>query len=179
MKQCFVCGDTSEIDPATKCVMARTCPFSGHSKTRRNISNVLHVLLMVSAGLAPLLYMYEIKKSNTHEELFKASIAAADAGRWVWDLKTGDLEWDDQMFKLYGRSKESWGGDYDSFIACIHPEDVEKVKSEINTCLAEKKSYKAVFRVVTEKGEVRLISASGKLTKNGKHMTGINLEYIQ
>ena len=179
MKQCFVCGDTSEIDPNTKCVMAKTCPFSRHSKSRKNISNILHVLLLVLGGLAPLLYMYEIKKSNTYEELFKTSISAADAGRWVWDLKTGDLEWDDQMFKLFGRSRASWGGDYDSFVACLHPEDAEKVTSEINTCIAEKRAYKAVFRVVTEKGEVRLISTSGKLTKNGKYMTGINLEYIQ
>jgi PAS domain-containing protein len=142
---------------------------------RRKTSHTLHLALIAIAACSIPLYVMERVKSHQEKTLFAEALEAADAGRWYWDLKTGELLWDDHMFRLFGKSKSSWTQKFDSLEASIHPEDVERVKIKIDKAIAERGGYHDTFRIITESGEVREIRASALVSKNRKYMTGLNL----
>ena len=52
----------------------------------------------------------------------------ARMGSWVWNIKTGQVEWSDDMFHLFGLAKETFSGVLTEVIAqAIHPDDRQKV----------------------------------------------------
>jgi hypothetical protein len=145
---------------------------------RQRISGYLHTILIVLGGLSIPIYLAERCSYSNEREKFSLSLHAADAGRWYWNLETNELFWDDQMFILFGRIKEHWTPNYGGFEAAIYPEDRDRVTARVLKAIDERGGYQDIFRIVTASGEVREIRAAAMVSKDGKHMTGINLPAI-
>ena len=56
---------------------------------------------------------------------------AGGVGIWDWDLDSDVLTWDEQMFALYGITREQFGGAYEAWRAGLHPDDEERGDAEI------------------------------------------------
>ena len=84
---------------------------------------------------------------------------AAGVGVWEYDIVHNRLEWDEQMFALYGISRETFGGAYESWRACVHPEDMARADEEEKMALCGEKDFDTEFRVVWPDGTVRNIQA--------------------
>jgi PAS domain-containing protein len=148
------------------------------SKPRATFSKFLHILLIVLGGFSLPLYMLEAKKLSREREEFAFALIAADAGRWYWDLEQDKLYWDDQMFVLFGHSRENWSPSYNGFESTLLPEDVNRVNNYISSAIKNRTGYQDIFRVIGSDGEVRAIRASGRVNPTGKYMTGICLPAI-
>ena len=84
---------------------------------------------------------------------------AGRVGVWDYDIAHNKLAWDDQMFALYGITKESIGGTYEAWKAGVHPEDAQRGDQEIQMALSGKKDFDTEFRVVRPDGSIRAIRA--------------------
>lgn len=120
-------------------------------------------------------YIWDRHRDATQRQQFADSLIAAEAGRWFWDLKTDTVTWDDQMFVLYGISREHFRKDYHAFLTALHPEDRPTVEGYCKQAIATRGSYQALFRVIDDVGNIRRIRAAGKVAEDGSYMTGICL----
>ena len=116
--------------------------------------------------------------------LFEAShrlelaVKAGSVGIWDWDIVNNVLIWDEQMYRLYGVSKDQFSGAYDAWIKGLHPEDREQVELESQNALTGLKEYDVKFRVIWPDGSIHFIHALGsvELDSSGEpfRMTGTN-----
>ncbi|WP_291886377.1 SpoIIE family protein phosphatase [Cellulomonas sp.] len=91
-----------------------------------------------------------------------AAVAAAEVGSFDWDLRSGRLEWDDQLLVIFGLTREAFGESIDDFTAALHPDDVGRVDEELRGAIATCSEYAAEYRVLRPDGEVRWVQARGK-----------------
>ena len=65
------------------------------------------------------------------------ALVAADFGAWDYDVATGRVSWSPQTAAFFGMPLERSEGTLDDFIARVHPDDRERVKSEIARALGQ------------------------------------------
>ncbi|MEI8334321.1 MAG: PAS domain-containing protein, partial [Chloroflexota bacterium] len=76
------------------------------------------------------------------------------------------LVWDDQMFRLYGISREQFTGAYDAWKAGVHPDDRERCDAEVAAALRGEREFETEFRVVWPDGTVRDIRALASVLRD-------------
>ncbi|WP_232014236.1 PP2C family protein-serine/threonine phosphatase [Cellulomonas fimi] len=90
------------------------------------------------------------------------AVEAAGVGSFDWDLRTGRLEWDDQLLEIFGIARAEFGESLDDFNAALHPDDVARVGAAVGSAIARCGEYTAEYRVVRPDGCVRWVQARGK-----------------
>ena len=84
---------------------------------------------------------------------------AGGVGIWEYDVVNNTLSWDDQMFDLYGVTREQFGGAYEAWQAGVHPEDRTRGDTEIRMALSGEREFNTEFRVLRPDGSIRTIRA--------------------
>ena len=84
---------------------------------------------------------------------------AGGVGIWDWDVISNVLTWDDQMFALYGVSRDSFTCTYEAWKTCVLPGDVEQADAEVQRALRGEKDLDVEFRVLWPNGTICNIRA--------------------
>jgi PAS domain S-box-containing protein len=91
---------------------------------------------------------------------------AGGVGIWDWDLINNILEWDDQMFSLYGITKSQFGGAYEAWLAGVHPDSKAQSDAEIQRVLNGEKEFDTEFKVLWPDGSIHDIRAMAIVLRN-------------
>ncbi len=91
---------------------------------------------------------------------------AGEVGTWDYDIASDRLVWDDQMFALYGITREQFGGAYEAWTAGVHPEDRVRGDAEIQMALRDEKEFNTEFRVLWPDGSIHNIRALAKVKRD-------------
>jgi len=98
------------------------------------------------------------------ERRLKLSLAAGRAGTWEWRIKEDTLIWSDEYYDLYGVAPGDLEPTLDNFILCVHPEDRDRILSEMSEILQERKDAELEFRFIRGGGDARWAHSSAQLT---------------
>ena len=98
------------------------------------------------------------------EERLNLALEAAKMGVWEWNLKTDDLFWSPECFKILG--EVGFTGRLDSFIKVVHPEDIDRVMTTMKQALDQRVAYAEEFRVFHASGEVFWVANLGRAEYN-------------
>ncbi len=115
------------------------------------------------------------EKKQVEEELTQQRRHLVDAqalahlGSWDWDIDAGEVQWSDELFRIFGYEPGSINVTYDKFLASLLPDDHKRVLAAINDALVGTMSYDIEYRVVRPNGEVRFVHARGDVYRD---MTG-------
>ena len=82
---------------------------------------------------------------------------AGGVGIWDYDVVNNRLEWDEQMFRLYGITREQFSGAYEAWQAGLHPDDRQRGDIEIQLALQDSKEFDIEFRVLWPDGSTHNI----------------------
>lgn len=102
----------------------------------------------------------ELSASAAHLEL---GFAAAEIGSFDWNLRSGDLHWDERLMALFGYDASTYTPSFDSFSARVHEADLPRVQEAIDTAIATCGDFAAEYRVLLPDGEARWVAARGKV----------------
>lgn len=91
---------------------------------------------------------------ESQESLARAQ-QVAHTGSWDWDLLTNKVHWSDEMFRIYGITKEEFGENYESAMNFTHPDDWERIKRALEALLSSHKPFDMDYRIVLPDGTVR------------------------
>jgi len=95
----------------------------------------------------------QMEESLRHTtERLSLAVRAGGVGIWDYDVVNNRLVWDDQMFRLYGITRELFSGAYDAWQAGVHPEDRLRGDEEIQLALKGIKDFDIEFRVLWPDG---------------------------
>ena len=101
------------------------------------------------------------KLAQENAELLRIAPSAAQMGMWNWDITTGKLQWSLDHELLFGLTPGTFDGEYETAIACLHPEDKESVNQTLQQAIQTHSLYQQEFRVVWADGSIHWIEARG------------------
>ncbi|PWJ52700.1 PAS domain S-box-containing protein [Quadrisphaera granulorum] len=101
----------------------------------------------------------DVTRSRLRVEL---AVDAAGVGSFVWDLASGELEWDDRLLEIFGIERADFGGTITAFNASLHPDDLERVTAALERSIATCGEFRAEYRVQRPGGGVRWVQARGR-----------------
>jgi len=101
-------------------------------------------------------------------ERLMSSQQVAHVGSWDWNIITGTLEWTDEIYRIFGRSRDDFGSTYENFVQCIHPDDRAQIISAVNNSVASNEPYDVEHRIVLPDNTVRHVHEKGKVYRDEK-----------
>jgi len=85
----------------------------------------------------------------------------AHIGSWEWDLATDVLSWSEEMYRIWGVEPDGFEPSPAAFMATVHDDDRDAVRSAIAACHEFQRSSAVDHRILRPGGEVRWISSQG------------------
>lgn len=106
-----------------------------------------------------------IEKLKQSEYMYKQAEEMANMGNYSMNVLTNDIEWTDQLYKIYGLEPQAEKITEERFYSFIHPEDRELVDNSIAAFYKE--GYgDYTFRIITAAGEVKTLRSISQLQKD-------------
>ncbi|MBL7205117.1 MAG: response regulator [Desulfobacteraceae bacterium] len=105
-------------------------------------------------------------EDNLRESEAKLSKAQqmAHIGNWNWNVVKNRISWSDELYRIVGLSPQQFDANYEAYLQCIHPDDLEFFKNMTRKALRDKKSYTAEYRIVRPNDDVRTVQELGEVT---------------
>lgn len=91
----------------------------------------------------------------------QAELAAAqrlaNIGNWRYYFDTGEVQWSEELYRIFGRTKEEFGNDYRSFIECVHPDDRSRIEQADREMITNARAVDLEYRIVLPNGQTKFI----------------------
>lgn len=88
------------------------------------------------------------------ERQLREAQTLAHIGNWAADLRSGELVWSDEIYRIFGHAPGSFAPSVEAFHAAVHPDDRDKVRESEKR--AERSGrHDVVHRIVRPDGTVR------------------------
>jgi len=93
-------------------------------------------------------YNIEKKRAEESEGNLKKAQLVAHVGSWIWNIKTDQLKWSDEMYNIFGIERKTFTGKLSDVLSnSIHPDDRQAVD---NSNLSGSACTARLFRLNTE-----------------------------
>jgi PAS domain S-box-containing protein len=116
-----------------------------------------------------------VARDITEQRLDQAALAEIEArvregeslahvGSWLWDVRTGAVQWSDEFHRIHGIDPLVFDGTVEFHLCCVHADDRDRVKAAMEEAVAGRRPFDAEYRVVRPDGEVRIVHARAQPT---------------
>lgn len=146
-----------------------------HSQRRTRIwTSVAFVALTAVALILPAWWQHsETVKLRIR---YDAALSAAQAGRFYWDLTTGEMRWDAAMYTLLGTTPETRPDNVSARIdKYVVAEDRSMIVKALTEAIAHRSRFTRPLRIITDDGTARTLRVYGTVDADGLYMTGLLL----
>jgi PAS domain S-box-containing protein len=117
-----------------------------------------------------------------NQERLNLAQKASRAGSFEWNIRTDAVIWSEETEALFGLSPGSFGGSYEDWTRCVHPEDLPRAEQELRRALADGEGL-SEYRAFLPDGSVRWIQARGKVffdeAGGPSRWVGINIDVTE
>jgi PAS domain S-box-containing protein len=109
-----------------------------------------------------------LARDITEQRLAQATLAEMEArvheserlahvGSWGWDLRTGAVQWTDELHRIHDVDPFEFAGTIDAYLAAIHTDDRVRVHDAMMSAVTSLRSFETEYRVVTSDGSERRV----------------------
>jgi PAS domain S-box-containing protein len=81
----------------------------------------------------------------------------AHLGNWTWNMVTNELDWSDEIYRIFGRVPQEFEVTYNTFLSFVHPEDRDFVIRSVDEALYENRPYRIDHRIILSDGRERIV----------------------
>jgi PAS domain S-box-containing protein len=96
----------------------------------------------------------------------KMALTAAQMGMWDWDIVTGEIIWSPEHEQLFGLTPGTFDGRYETFAACLHPDDRTGLMQVLQAALQSHTIYQCEYRVIWADGSIHWVEGRGQAFYN-------------
>lgn len=134
-------------------------------------------------------FNYDIQKRKEIEEALELNrerlemaVETGELGTWEWEIETGKCYFNDKWFQMLGYEVGEVSSDYQSFVAKIHPEDINTLHEALMDHSINKTDFfEADIRIKGKDGKYKWIYDRGKTVEYSasgvaKRIIGIHID---
>ena len=117
------------------------------------------------------------ERKHAEEALRRSETSLADAqriarlGSWEWDLKTGEVWWSDEAYRIYGFEPHQFSPTLDTIAEVFHPEDRHLLRATIDDASHKDEPYDFEHRIVRPDGEVLWVHRRSEVVRGERGET--------
>ena len=94
----------------------------------------------------------------------------AHLGNWKWDLTTGQMEWSDEMYRIFGLNKDNFRPTYEAFRSFVHPADRKTLDDTVNITRMTRESYRINYRIQRSSQPLdRIVHERARINRDPQH----------
>ncbi|MGL5192120.1 MAG: PAS domain S-box protein [Chroococcales cyanobacterium] len=107
-------------------------------------------------------------RKQAEETLLRNALQLAQAqqvahiGSWEFDLTTDQMDWSEELLRIYQVEQPELGLTHEEFFQLVHPEDRESLKTLVEEALAQQQPYERKHRMLFPDGSIKFISSKGQ-----------------
>ena len=125
---------------------------------QKNRSQYLEQLITErTAELSDLNKSLIIKKN-----IFSQAEENALIGSYAWNLHSGELEYSDNLFRLFGFEPNEFIPSFEKYHSLVHPDDKEQVMTDGMETMRTKILNASTYRIITKGGSTKHFRFTGK-----------------
>jgi diguanylate cyclase (GGDEF)-like protein/PAS domain S-box-containing protein len=119
-----------------------------------------------------------VASSVDQQRLFKSERQLAEAqelahvGSFEWNIEDDEVNWSDELYRIYGLEPRQFEATYEAFLERIHPDDRAAVDANIRRCVQKGEPFQMEERILRPDGEVRVLESRGYLAP-GRRLVGV------
>jgi PAS domain S-box-containing protein len=120
------------------------------------------------------IFLRDITESKQMEIALKENEArllesqrTAHLGSWDWNVKTNELYWSEEIYRIFGLSRDVRLS-VEAFLNTVHPDDLKFVQKSIDGAL-HGKPYDIDMRIIRPDGQERIVNAKGVVSFDGEN----------
>lgn len=83
-------------------------------------------------------------------------------GSWAYDLRSGELAWSDETFRIQGLDPQSVQPSFERFLSVIHPDDRDRVAAVYQRSLEQRTLYETRYRALLPDGRLKHLHVRGE-----------------
>ncbi|MFI1032561.1 SpoIIE family protein phosphatase [Streptomyces sp. NPDC020951] len=97
-------------------------------------------------------------------EHLRQALKEVQVGSWDWDVRSGDLIWDEAALELYGTLPADFTGKIENWMRIVHPDDLAPTLAAAQRAILGHTVYEAEYRVRRLDGTYGWTQARGRAT---------------
>ncbi len=105
-------------------------------------------------------------EAKSHLDL---AMRSANMGSWIFLIQEGILSFDEAKENLFGIEPGSFAGTIEAWFDFIHPEDVERVTTNVQAVMEIGEAYFEEYRIIRPDGEIRYLNTQGVFFLNSEN----------
>ncbi|HWH41007.1 MAG TPA: PAS domain-containing protein [Usitatibacter sp.] len=95
-------------------------------------------------------------------DLLQRVLDAAGLGLWTWDLRTDEVTWSAQAYRIHGLRPGDFAGTGHTYFDLVHPEDRDRVRDAVQAGIARREPHLCEFRIQRPGGELAWVTSRGQ-----------------
>ena len=96
------------------------------------------------------------------EQMLREAQSIGHMGHWRWIVGTKDLQWSDEIYKIFGVSRDSFSPSLDTLNRMTHKRDVGRMVQAFQRAIIEQNDYDMEFRITRPDGDIRHVRCEGR-----------------
>jgi PAS domain S-box-containing protein len=138
----------------------------------RRVMRVRRRCISGEANKAPMIFLTveDVTEHNLSEMKLKSSEGRlaqveriAHLGNWAWNIVTNELDWSDEIYRIFGRVPQEFEVTYDQFLNFVHPEDRNFVIQSVDKALYENTPYRIEHRIILSDSRERIVQEQAEV----------------
>ncbi len=105
------------------------------------------------------------KRAQVEREFLRAQYTFK-MGNWTWDVADGGLRWSEGVYRIFGLDPETFPATYEAFLERVHPEDRDRVRSDVAAALDGEREYNVVHRILLPDDGVRFVQEQAEVFRD-------------
>jgi len=117
------------------------------------------------------------------QAMLSSAARIARMGSWEYDIPNDRVVWDDETYRIFGITREAFGGNMAAFFALVHPDDRQALKAVQGKAHVAQGVIEMEYRIIRPDGAVRNIHDRGQVTRhegrNPVQVTGMVMDITE
>nr|CAX84112.1 sensor protein [uncultured bacterium] len=126
------------------------------------------IVLSVTVGILIFLLVRRDEVIRRARHSLAEAQRIAKLGNWDWNVVTGELWWSDEIYRIFGIDRKSFGAKYEAFLERVHPDDRDAVAKAVEEALREHRHYGIDHRIVLADGTEKIVHEEAEVTFDGQ-----------
>jgi two-component system sensor histidine kinase UhpB len=89
----------------------------------------------------------------------------AGLGSWEWTPESGRLVWSEELYRIYGLTREVFAPSFESYLERVHPDDRPQSGALMARALMDGRGFTMQERIVRPGGEVRYVRSHAEVVR--------------